>query len=473
MFFFADMITFKILLLFITTFSVGNCVIDFSGYYGKPLPTNYSGSALFLTNMLENGNIEEAKNLSEVRPLAGNVKSYSGFLTVNKTYNSNIFFWFFPSETWSQKAPVLVWLQGGPGASSMFGLFSEHGPYIITEKLNVTLRQFSWTKTISVLYIDNPVGTGYSFTDSEEGYARGEDDYAENLYETVRQFFLMFPELLKNDFYVAGESYGGKYAPALAYKIHEANKNSNVKINLKGVSIGNGFCDPVNMLNYGDYLLEIGLIDQNGRDIFLRKRNEAVELIKQGSWVEAFRRFDVLLNNDLNNSSSIFTNLTGYTNYYNYLKPKEDGFDYVSDFIQQDFVRDAIHVGNLTFHVIAQDVEKYMEADVMKSVAPHIEILLENYPMLVYNGQLDIIVAYPLTLEFLKQLKWSGAEEYKTAKRDIWKIKDQVAGYSKKVRNLNEVLVRNSGHMVPSDQPLFAFDLINRFVFGKDFASHY
>ncbi|XP_065202817.1 venom serine carboxypeptidase-like [Planococcus citri] len=460
------------ILFLLTTFSLGNCVIDFAGYYGRPLPTNYSGSPLFLTSLLENGNIDEAKQLSEVKPLAGQVKSYSGFLTVNKTYNSNIFFWFFPAEMSPENAPVLVWLQGGPGASSMFGLFSEHGPFIITDKLNVTLRQFSWTKSISVLYIDNPVGTGYSFTDSDDGYAKSEDDYATNLYETIRQFYLMFPELLKNDFYVAGESYGGKYAPALAYRVHEENKNASVKINLKGVSVGNGFCDPVNMLNYGDYLLEIGLIDQNGRDIFVGKRDEAVELIKQGKWVEAFRRFDCLLNNDLTNSTSVFTNLTGYTNYYNYLKAKDEGFDFVSDFIQQDYVRDAIHVGNLTFHVIAQEVEKHMEGDVMKSVAPHFEVLLENYRMLVYNGQLDIIVAYPLTLEFLKQLKWSGSDEYKTAKRDIWKIKDQVAGYSKTVRNLNEVLVRNAGHMVPSDQPLFAFDLINRFVFGKSFASY-
>lgn len=462
---------FGVLFLFLTTFSAGNCLrIDFCGYYGRPLPTNFSGSALFLTSLLENGNIEEAKKLSAVQPLAGDVKSYSGFFTVYKTYNSNMFFWFFPAETFPKTAPVLVWLQGGPGASSMFGLFSENGPYVITENLEVTLRKISWTKTISVLYIDNPVGTGYSFTDSKDGYARNEEDYAVNLYETVRQFFLMFPELLKNDFYVAGESYGGKYGPALAYKIHEENKNSKVKINLKGVSIGNGFCDPVNMLNYGDYLLEIGLIDQNGRDIFTGKRDEAVELIKQGKWIEAFKRFDVLLNNDLNNSSSIFTNLTGYTNYYNYLKAKDNGFDYVSNFIQQDFVREAIHVGNMTFHVVAENVEKYLEADVMKSVAPLIEVLLENYRVLVYNGQLDIIVAYPLTLEFLKHLEWSGAEEYKTARRDIWKIKNQVAGYSKKVRNLDEVLVRNAGHMVPSDQPLFAFDLISRFVFGKSLA---
>lgn len=460
------------LLLLLISCSLVSCVIDFSGYYGRPLPTNISGPPLFLTNLLEGGHIEEAKNLSLVKPLAGDVKSYSGYFTVDKAYNSNIFFWFFPSETWPQKAPILVWLQGGPGASSMFGLFSEHGPYVITENLNVTLRKFSWTKAISVLYIDNPVGTGYSFTDSEQGYAKNEDDVARNLYETIRQFFVMFPELLKNDFYVAGESYGGKYGPALAYKIHEANKNASIKINLKGVSIGNGFCDPVNMLNYGDYLIEIGLIDVNGQKIFHQKRDEAVSLIKQEKWVEAFERFDILLNNDLTNGTSVFTNLTGYTNYYNYLKTKDAGFDYVSDFIQQDFVRDAIHVGNSTFHVIAALVEQYLKGDVMKSVAHRIEVLLENYKVLVYNGQLDIIVAYPLTLEFLKQLKWSGAEEYKTATRDVWRIKDRIAGYSKTVRNLNEVLVRNAGHMVPSDQPLFAFDLINRFVFGKAFASH-
>jgi hypothetical protein len=51
-------------------------------------------------------------------------------------------------------------LQGGPGASSLFGLFTENGPFSVNSKYYLKLRKYSWTKTHSVIYIDNPVGTG-------------------------------------------------------------------------------------------------------------------------------------------------------------------------------------------------------------------------------------------------------------------------------------------------------------------------
>ncbi|RWS13909.1 venom serine carboxypeptidase-like protein, partial [Leptotrombidium deliense] len=82
---------------------------------------NDCGEPLFLTPLIESGRVKEAKEKSLVRNLsyASEVESYSGFFTVSKQYNSNMFFWFFKSK--SPKAPVVVWLQGGPGGSSLFG----------------------------------------------------------------------------------------------------------------------------------------------------------------------------------------------------------------------------------------------------------------------------------------------------------------------------------------------------------------
>lgn len=446
--------------------SSANCFYSFKN---PPIePTRYNGEPLFITPFLEKGLADEARNLSKVKSLIGSVESYSGFFTVNKTYNSNIFFWFFPAMNNSENAPVVVWLQGGPGVSSLFGLFSEHGPYQLKNDLKVSLRKYSWTKMFSMLYIDNPVGTGYSFTDADAGYAKNEEDIGVNLYKTIFQFFQLFPHLLTNDFYVTGESYGGKYVPALAFEIYRQNAIVPSKINLKGIAIGNGFSDPVNMLNYGEYLYEIGLIDENSKNVFDNIRDKAIAFIQNKQYSKAFEIFDSLLDSDLTNSS-LFTNLTGYKNYYNYLKTDDLNIDMTATFVQQDFVRDKIHVGNLPFHV-DKAVEIHLRNDIMKSVASLVEVLLENYKVLFYNGQLDIIVAYPLTVEFLKNLKWSGAEKYKTAPRQIWKVQNQIAGYTKSVGNLTEVLVRNAGHMVPSDQPLHAYDLLNRFVFGLNFS---
>lgn len=458
-------------LLFTCIFLLANATIDFHGYKARPIPSNFKGEPLFLTPLIESGEIEKARELSKVKPLIDsvNVQSFSGYFTVNKTYNSNLFFWFFPAEMKTDDAPLVIWLQGGPGASSMFGLFSEHGPYELTQDLKLNFRKYRWNRMLSMLYIDNPAGTGYSFTDSDEGYAKNEYDVGVNLYKMLSQFYQLFPDLLKNELYVTGESYGGKYAPALAYAIHMENKQSKVKFPLKGIALGNGFSDPEHMLNYGDYLYELGLIDENAREVFAKIRAETMECIQKEKWIDAYNKFNSVLNNDLSNGSSLFTNLTGYTNYYNYMYPTEISMGNMELFIQQDNVREAIHVGNRTFNVIATKVEEHLLEDIMKSVVPLVEELLENYRVLVYNGQLDIIVAYPLTLEYLQNLKWSGAEEYKTAKRSIWKVMGQIAGYSKTVKNLQEVLVRSAGHMVPQDQPLFAFDLINRFILPKSF----
>lgn len=84
-----------------------------------------------------------------------------------------MFFWFFPAESGAADAPVLLWLQGGPGATSLFGLFDENGPYECRDG-RPSLRKYSWSKQYNLLYIDNPVGTGYSFTGHEQGYARNQ-----------------------------------------------------------------------------------------------------------------------------------------------------------------------------------------------------------------------------------------------------------------------------------------------------------
>ncbi|KAJ9584275.1 hypothetical protein L9F63_021397, partial [Diploptera punctata] len=129
-------------------------------YYQIPVRGD-PGDPLFLTPYIEAGKIKEAQQLSKVGPLKGaaNIKSYSGYLTVDKTYNSNLFFWYFPIEREYADAPVVLWLQGGPGATSLYGLFTENGPFSINKKFYLVPREYSWTKTHHVIYIDNPVGT--------------------------------------------------------------------------------------------------------------------------------------------------------------------------------------------------------------------------------------------------------------------------------------------------------------------------
>ncbi|XP_051058735.1 probable serine carboxypeptidase CPVL [Phodopus roborovskii] len=442
-----------------------------STYVSMPLRGN-AGRPLFLSPYIKAGKIKEGQKKSIVSPLPGmNMKSYAGYITVNKTYNSNLFFWFFPARIQPESAPVVLWLQGGPGGSSMFGLFVEHGPYIITNNMTVLARDFPWTTTLSMLYVDNPVGTGFSFTDSIRGYAISEDDVAQDLYSALIQFFQLFPEYVKNAFYVTGESYAGKYVPAIAHYIHSLNPVRELKIHLEGIAIGDAYFDPESIIGgYATFLYQIGLLDEQQQQSFQNLCNKCINYIKDQNWIKAFEILDKLLDGDLTNDQSFFQNVTGCTNYYNFLECEETkDQSYYGKFLSLPQVRQAIHVGNRTFNDGA-DVEKYLREDTVQSVKPWLAEIMDHYKVLLYNGQLDIIVAAVLTERSLMTMDWKGSQEYENTQRKVWKIfksDNDVAGYVRQVNKFHQVIVRGGGHILPYDQPLRTFDMINRFIFDR------
>lgn len=220
---------------------------------------------LLLSPLIRAGRINEARSACNVTPMKGNIESYSGYLTVDEAHGSNMFFWFFPAVSGKADAPVLLWLQGGPGASSLLGVFNLNGPFSVCKYCEdeLKLRDHAWTTTYSMLYVDNPVGTGFSYTGEDSGYSTDQTDVARNMYTTLVQFFELFPEYQHNDFYVTGESFAGHYVPAVSYAIYQNNPGAKVKINLKGLAIGNGLVDPINQLFYSEFLYQHGFIDGN------------------------------------------------------------------------------------------------------------------------------------------------------------------------------------------------------------------
>ena len=153
----------------------------------------------------------------------------------------------------------------------------------------MSLNPYSWTQEFSVLYIDNPVGTGYSFTDDERGYSMDQNSVADNLYEFLLQFYQIFSEYRNNDLYLSGESYAGKYVPALGYKLMQMSKVS--KINFKGCAIGNGWTDPINQLDGLVYFKNTGLIDEKQQDQLkdienkIRINYNAGDFLKSGEYL--------------------------------------------------------------------------------------------------------------------------------------------------------------------------------------------
>ncbi|XP_071811456.1 probable serine carboxypeptidase CPVL isoform X1 [Apostichopus japonicus] len=432
------------------------------------------GKPLFLTPYIKEGKTQEAQNLSRVGSLDGtSVVSYAGFFTVNSTYNSNMYFWFVPAETNPSTAPILLWLQGGPGGSSLFGLFIENGPFSVTKDGKLKERQWAWTKKYSMIYIDNPVGTGFSFTDNDAGYANNEDDVAVNLYSALTQFFQVFPEYQKNDFYASGESYAGKYVPAIGAKIHEENPTAKLKINFRGVLIGDGLCDPLSMFPaYPELMYQTSQIDETQKKVAEQYVQEGVDHIKKGEWLMAFETFDNFINADKTPYPSFWQNATGSLDYYNYQRTQSPvEFNYYGPYLAKGAVRKAIHVGNLTYNDGAK-VEEHLLEDVAQSVRDKVIILANNYKTLFYSGQLDVIVGTTLTESFLAGLEWKGQAEYQKAKRVVWKVSPsnvEVAGYARNASGLFQVVVRGGGHILPYDQPLRTFDMVDRFITGRPF----
>nr|ANG83462.1 vitellogenic carboxypeptidase-like protein [Biston betularia] len=414
------------------------------------------GSPLMLTPYIESGKIQEAKDLSRVAfPDFPEVESYAGFFTVDKTYNSNQFFWYFPAQNNRIETAVMVWLQGGPGASSLFGLFAENGPFEIKNDA-FQRRDVHWAEDNHLIYIDNPVGTGFSFTNDSRGYCTNQTQIGEHLYSTITQFFQLFPELQQLPFFVSGESYAGKYVPALGYTIHKNNPTARTKINLKGLIIGNGWSDPINQLNYSDYLYQIGLIDWIAKRELEKLQNNLTELVKAEAWHETvdarYRLYDYIQGS------------MGNISLYNYLPSKSVIDNPYPNFIDTVSIRKAIHVGDLTYDSLNETAYEYLKLDIMKSVAPWISELIEHYHILFYNGQTDIIVAYPLTINFLRKLKFSASEKYLNALRMIALLdhnnNTEKIAFVKRADKLTEMLIRDASHMVPADQPEWIYSLI-------------
>uniref|UniRef100_A0A1B6M480 Carboxypeptidase n=1 Tax=Graphocephala atropunctata TaxID=36148 RepID=A0A1B6M480_9HEMI len=424
-----------------------------------PVPRDVDlGEPLFLTPHLEKGNYEEAQKLSLVTPEIGNVTSYSGLLTVNKACDSNLFFWFFPAQkqNWKEK-PLILWLQGGPGAPSLYGLFEELGPFESFET-GLKKRKYSWNNEINLLIIDQPVGTGYSFT-GEGCYHTNGTEVSEDLYQAVVQFHELFPNFKDNKFFISGESYAGHYIPALGHTIHKRNPSAKVKINLAAMMIGNGWSDAEKQSDYGTILYNIGLIDDNTREIYNIQHKMFLQSVAKGHWYAAFRTWATMT------GILHILHIGKEVSIYNYLPASDKETPNWDKFVQSAETRRALHVGDLEFQ---RNTIVYMKLlpDFIVSVKPLVEELLDFYPMIYYNGQLDIICNYPMTINFLRSLNWKGEHRYRKVSRTKWCVGEDLAGYYKGVHNLYDVLVRNAGHMVPADQPLWAYTLVNSVTSG-------
>ncbi|KAI1978733.1 hypothetical protein LOZ53_004342 [Ophidiomyces ophidiicola] len=164
--------------------------------------------------------------------------SWAGRIGVpGESVENQMFFWLFETEDKAYDEQLIIWLNGGPGCSSMIGAFAENGPLMYGNSSKMEQNPFSWTKLGHVLYVDQPVGTGFSIAGNPTPAVNIE--MVTNLfYKWLRQFFTTFPHLRQKRIHLTGESYAGIYIPYFAERILK--NNDEFLINLTSIAIGNG-----------------------------------------------------------------------------------------------------------------------------------------------------------------------------------------------------------------------------------------
>ena len=162
--------------------------------------------------------------------------SWAGNLPVsgNKDENKKLFFWLWGPTGSVGHDDVVIWLNGGPGCSSLDGIFEENGPFKFPQGQNTLVpNPYSWSNLSYVVWIDNPVGVG--FTEGTPDI-KGQEGLAKEFYGFLEQFFSTFKELQGKRLWITGESYAGKYIPYIANEVYSHSKGAS-GINLQGISI--------------------------------------------------------------------------------------------------------------------------------------------------------------------------------------------------------------------------------------------
>ena len=447
------------------------------------------GDPLFLSDLIAR-NPQRARTLSRVVGLKGFEDSHSGLITAASSNNS-LFVWYIPPP---KLAPCIVWLQGGPGAPSTYGLFTEIGPVIVGAGGELFLRNQTWSSKYGLLIVDNPAGVGFSKLGDPRIPVRTEEQVGRELVEVLQQFVNLIPEVRAPSagLYIAGESYGGKYAPAAAATAVSVNRAARragqaERLPLRGLIIGDGWCDPESHVPaYPSMLMGMGLLDTAQHEQMRHALARSSALLATGDLVGAFDGWDSVWGDyggDYPGKSwsgkTLFENVTGGSNtenvWYSHGDPNIPSYAAAAAWMQTPTVRRAIHIGNLTMGTAGVDQYHVMivSGDFMNSSKADIESVLQaGVPVLAYNGAWDGVVGAAVSEPLYAKLKWEGSAEFRATARQPWKVlqsDSQVAGLVSDITSADgsrfvRAVVRSAGHIVPADQPAAAFDLIDRFI---------
>ncbi|XP_056462651.1 lysosomal protective protein-like isoform X1 [Gadus chalcogrammus] len=435
-------------------------------------------------------------------------KQYSGYLTVaNKKH---LHYWFVESQLNPAKDPVVLWLNGGPGCSSLDGMLTEHGPFLIQDDgVSLEYNPYSWNKISNMLYLESPAGVGFSYSE-DKNYITNDTEVSMNNYLALKQFFKLFPEYSKNQLFLTGESYAGIYIPTLAERVME-----DPAFNLQGIAVGNGMASYElndNSLVYFAYyhgLLGNQLWAQlqtfccskgkcdfyNNHNVNCSKNLEEVQTIVYGSGLNMYNLYapcpggvgqrlgmdgGSLVLRDLGNSFTrhpatqrLNQKLRGVASLFKNVRldPPCTNSTPSTLYLNNVYVRAALHISPaaLPWVICSSEVNLNYGRVYVEVSKQYLKLLgALVYRVLVYNGDVDMACNFMGDEWFVESL-----QQKVEVQRRTWTYQDkeglQVGGFVKEFSNLAFLTVKGSGHMVPADKPAAAYTMFSRFLLRQPF----
>ncbi|GER52353.1 serine carboxypeptidase-like protein [Striga asiatica] len=415
------------------------------------------------------------KEADKIKALPGQPKvsfsQYSGYVTVDQKAGRALFYYFVEAAENPTNKPLVLWLQGGPGCSSMgYGAMSELGPFRVNSN-GETLwpNKNSWNNGANVLFLESPAGVGFSYSNRSSDYVTGDKKTAEDSYTFLVNWLQRFPEYKTRVFYITGESYAGHYVPQLANLILRNNKIISKKafyINLKGIAMGNAYIDSADTDNgIMVYLWSHALIS-----------NETYQGVQKNCDFSSHKRESNLcryykkqLNEEIGNiyPYNIYASLCGSSKQFSSISNFDPCTDhYVLEYLNNPQVQKALHAN--TTHISrhwdgCNDDILYNWKDGPDSVLPLIKSLMTSgIRIWFYSGDLDTNVPFTATLYSLAKIASLIETRWYP-----WYVNEEVGGYAVGYENVTFVTVRGAGHFVPSYQPERALILFTSFLKGK------
>ncbi|CCX04846.1 pheromone-processing carboxypeptidase KEX1 [Pyronema domesticum] len=418
------------------------------------------------------------------------IKMHAGHIEVDHDNNGHLFFWHFQNKHIAQRQRTVIWLNGGPGCSSLDGALMEIGPYRLKDDHTLIENEGSWHEFANVLFVDQPVGTGFSYVNTDH-YLHELGQMADHFVIFMTKFFELFPEYEDDDIYFAGESYAGQHIPYIADAVlrRNANKPRGAQDwHIKGLIIGNGWIDPEpQYLAYATYAYKHNILSKTsdaGKAIEAQVAICQKDLAAGGKNHVDTTSCESILNEILKRTKLPDPDHPGNSLCYNMYDIRlMDSFPScgmnwppdltsVTPYLRRSDVVAALHINHDKMSgwqecsgAVSSSFKAYKSAPSV-TLLPHI---LETIPVVLFSGDQDLICNHIGTEDLINNLSWNGGKGFELsagqwAPREEWSFEGQPAGIYQTARNLTYVLFYNSSHMVPFDVSRRSRDMLDRFM---------